>query len=127
MATPGYFLEKLTGVWPINTTLFSLPAITMTVLWIIVCTGAFIVFHSRLKKVTPISAYPEILNRIKAVETLADGVRKQNCHSARGLRTIARFSRAVMQSVVAAWAVIIVYPIYAGIASIISGTPIGFR
>ncbi|MEM3895900.1 MAG: TIGR00366 family protein [Archaeoglobaceae archaeon] len=173
MATPGHFLEKLTGVWSINTTLFSLPAITMTILWVIVCTGVFIFFHSRLKKVTPVSAYPEILNRIKTVETLTDGGEKAKlsiserlensrivavllaialicwvgyeqfvAKSPFGLNTIntvffvlglilhgsiAKFSRAVMQSVVAAWAVIIVYPIYAGIASIISGTPIGYQ
>ncbi|MGP3704814.1 MAG: TIGR00366 family protein [Candidatus Bathyarchaeota archaeon] len=173
MATPGHFLEKITGIWPISTTLYAPASIIMEILWIILCVGVFIFFHSRLKEVKPISSYPEALSKVKLIETATDGGEKTSFSLSERLersRTVAyllailllcwvlydqfiirtpfglntintiffllglilhgsilNFSRAIMESVRAAWAVIICYPIYAGIASIISSTPIGYQ
>lgn len=133
----------------------------------------FMFFHSRLKRVTPISAYPDIISRIRALEVATDGGEKARlsiseslersrivalllaialacwvgyeqlvAKSPFGLNTIntvffvlalllhgsiANFSRAIIESVRAAWGVVIIYPIYAGIDAIISGTPIGYQ
>lgn len=57
MATPGHFLEKTTGVWPLTTTIWAPAAIILVVVFllVVILTGYWLM----PKNVQPISAFPE--------------------------------------------------------------------
>jgi len=73
VASKGHFLEKITGVMPLTTTIWSPACVTFA----ITATVAFILYgiwlHSRIRVPTPISAYPDAVSALAAIGAATDG------------------------------------------------------
>jgi len=151
MNTPGHFLEEITGIMPLSTTIFA-PA-----------TGVFVVGFLVLVFVTArllLPSRPRFISRFASACNLADDARaarneaepaadprlsgtfSQRLEASAGLqlnalnttllflclvfhRTIWNFSKVLPAAVVTAWPVIVLYHLYAGVAGVIQYTTVG--